>query len=246
MVTGSAGVDGGNAVSIDNLGRILVAGQTTDLTQGIYNSLVLRFDSSGNPDNSFNGSGSVILDINAQDNFATNLLLQPDGKIIITGHSTQVSDDFLLARFHDNGSIDSSFNTTGFAVHDIGSATDHSLSSALQQDGKIILSGFSTAMGMEGYVLSRYINDSTVTLISNLQNKKIEIYPQPARNILFINSSDITDFEIIIFDLCGKEIIKPGINSVNYIDISGIPAGIYILKLNNGKENYLTKFLKTD
>lgn len=77
----------------------------------------------------------------------------------------------------------------------------------------------------------------------NESNKKdLEIYPNPAKDFLFIEKEN--DFqEFIIYDYSGKLIQKKYFDKK--IDIRNLLPGIYYLKLiSNSKKDYIHKFIK--
>ncbi|MFM7163641.1 MAG: cadherin domain-containing protein [Planctomycetaceae bacterium] len=86
------------------------------------------------------------------------MVLQPDGKIVVTGHSDNF---FAVARYNVNGSLDTSFDGDGMLTTQvgIGSGYDQPHSVALQQDGKIIVAGKTTRGGATIGVLVRYNSD---------------------------------------------------------------------------------------
>jgi hypothetical protein len=76
-------------------------------------------------------------------------------------------------------------------------------------------------------------------------NDQLKISPLPAINIVSIAVSDnLIGTEYTIYNLVGKSLITGYLLSANNsVDISGIPAGIYLLKLANGDHN-IAKILK--
>lgn len=100
-------------------------------------------------DRSFNGSGYVQLNQNPGNEDNSDLLIQPDGKILTGGNSWVAnSGDFLVARWQSNGELDSTFGSNGSTKLDIteGEARltddgDRLEAMALQPDGRILLAG---------------------------------------------------------------------------------------------------------
>jgi uncharacterized delta-60 repeat protein len=104
---------------------------------------LVRFNSDGTLDNSFGTAGKVTTDYTGG---ATERLygtcLQPDGKIIVCGTAyVSTDDDFIVARYNSNGSLDNTFNGSGFRSIDFGLTDDSGWATTLQSDGKIILVG---------------------------------------------------------------------------------------------------------
>jgi len=70
-------------------------------------------------------------------------------------------------------------------------------------------------------------------------------YPNPANNEIFINGLTKSSF-ISIFDISGRSIIKKMMsNQKNMrLDVSGFEAGIYFIKVSNGRQDQMIRFMK--
>jgi uncharacterized delta-60 repeat protein len=122
-------------------GKILGAGFLTP--SGNRELAVVRLLKNGDLDPSFDGDGGAQPSITGSNfSFATDVLVQPDGKIVVSGEAGFASSDFLAVRLMPDGSLDTSFNATGWVATDVGGGgADSSSSLALQPDGKIVLAG---------------------------------------------------------------------------------------------------------
>jgi len=73
------------------------------------------------------------------------------------------------------------------------------------------------------------------------------VYPNPAKNSLTISSSlDLDQSVISVFDIAGRRVLNFKLtNNLNSIDVSGLSAGEYILRVIT-KENSISsqKFIK--
>ena len=70
------------------------------------------------------------------------MTLQSDGKIVVAGGAkTSRSQDFALARYNANGSLDATFGTGGKVTTDFAGNDDAAFALALQQDGKLVAAG---------------------------------------------------------------------------------------------------------
>src|SRR5207342_1892113 len=82
---------------------------------------------------------------------ARGVALQADGKIVAVGVTGQ---DFALARYNPNGSLDTSFSGDGKQTTDFGSVRyDQANGVAVQADGKIVAVGIA---GGGNFALARY------------------------------------------------------------------------------------------
>ncbi len=113
--------------------KILVSGYT--LSQGF----VFRCYSNGMIDSTFGINGLVFPNPFF---FITSMVLQQDGKFVITGNSISIPPtQVAVARFNSDGSPDSLFGSDGIVLTSIGTHLQIINSLALQPDGKIIFAG---------------------------------------------------------------------------------------------------------
>ena len=122
------------ATAIQNDGKIVVAGYA------FLNFAIVRYDSNGSLDKSFGSNGKVVTDVNGGD-YGSDVAIQDDGKIVLCGDS---GDDFALLRYESNGTLDTEFGEgdSGIVLTDLG-GQDRARRMVIQEDGKIILVGFS-------------------------------------------------------------------------------------------------------
>jgi uncharacterized delta-60 repeat protein len=105
---------------------------------------VLRYNPDGTLDTGFGESGKVTSAIGARSDSASGVALQDDGKIVVAGDTFGLSNnDFAVARYNANGSLDTSFNGTGKATADFGKI-DYGQSVAVHGDGRIVVAGYTT------------------------------------------------------------------------------------------------------
>jgi uncharacterized delta-60 repeat protein len=101
----------------------------------------------GDLDTSFGVGGKVVTDVSqagSSDEFAHDVAIQPDGKIIAVGqavNSTNGTSDFAVIRYNPDGSLDTSFGIGGQVLTDFNNSTDEAIAIALQVDGRIVVAG---------------------------------------------------------------------------------------------------------
>jgi uncharacterized delta-60 repeat protein len=108
------------------------------------------------------GTGEVMVPIGSTDDYAQSVTMQPDGKILVAGH-TVVSghDQFSLSRLNADGTLDTGFNGTGKLTLAIGS-NDEAYGVTLQADGKIVVAGQSYNGSNYDFALVRLNADGTL------------------------------------------------------------------------------------
>ena len=95
---------------------------------------------------------------------------------------------------------------------------------------------------------SSYYYYHTVLGIHDLmvQNVNIAVYPNPASNIITVETSVITDkSQLSIINLNGQQLITRQITGPNAtLDISSLPNGVYFVRLTSESKVALGKFIK--
>ncbi|HXG85980.1 MAG TPA: FG-GAP-like repeat-containing protein [Pyrinomonadaceae bacterium] len=131
-----------NSVAIQSDGKIVAAGYSRGVTDDFA---VVRYNTNGTLDTSFNGTGKVITQVGSSGDYAFSVAIQSDGKIVAAGSSSNGTKvDFAVVRYNTDGSLDTSFNGTGKVVTAVGSSS-YAASVAIQSDGKIVAAGNSSA-----------------------------------------------------------------------------------------------------
>ncbi len=123
--------------------------------------LVVRYNTDGSLDTTFDSDGIVTTDIGSTDDKAYSVAIQSDGKILAAGYSHNGSNyDFAVVRYNTDGSLDTTFDNDGIVTTDIGVGTiDAGRSIALQSDGKIVVAGGSYNGSNYDFAVVRYNTD---------------------------------------------------------------------------------------
>lgn len=165
------------AVTIQPDGNILLAGFSQQ--SNTKNFAMVRYYSDGSLDASFGTDGLVFTQVgtptsglSAVDE-AHSLTLQSDGKILLAGFATNGNkSDFALARYHPNGSLDTTFDTDGKQTTAIGTAGDNVNAIALQPDGKIVVAGSTEISTWKNFAIARYNPDGSLDPTFDADGKK--------------------------------------------------------------------------
>jgi len=122
-------------------GKIVLAGSSYNGAGGDF--ALARYNPDGSLDTTFGTNGTVTTDFGADyEESATTFALQADGKIVVAGSSYNgTGDDFALARYNPDGSLDPTFGTDGIVTTDFSGDSDSANDLALQADGKIVVAG---------------------------------------------------------------------------------------------------------
>lgn len=140
-ITDFGASEGARAVALQPDGKILVAGGREPCpgcnARGFH---FARYTASGRLDATFSGDGKLRVDggLGTALSFATDIAVQPDGKIVATG---QAFGRVGVVRLNPNGTLDSTFRGGVTTLAPGGYA--FGLTVALQEDRKIVIGGAS-------------------------------------------------------------------------------------------------------
>jgi uncharacterized delta-60 repeat protein len=129
------------SLAIQSDGKIVVAGASWP---GNGSSFTLsRYNSNGSFDNSFGENGTTYAFSEdsyhySQNAIANSVAIQGDGKIVAVGNGYgYYGDDFLMARFNADGSVDNTFGSRGTVTSRQEDVTANAVS--IQSDGTIVV-----------------------------------------------------------------------------------------------------------
>lgn len=131
-------VDEGRGVAVQADGKIVVVGFAGG---GTNDMALVRYTASGVLDSGFGNGGIVTTQIGTINAVGLDVVLQPDGKIVVAGFA-QIggTNDVVLARYATNGILDSTFGTGGIVTTDDG-GNEGAAAVALQGNGKFVVVG---------------------------------------------------------------------------------------------------------
>jgi uncharacterized delta-60 repeat protein len=170
-------------------GKILMAGSSSG------DFALARYNTDGSLDTSFgDGDGNVTTDFGDNiDVTGKSVVVQSDGKIIVAGYG---GNDFALARYNSDGTLDTTFSDDGKTTTDFNSSFDYADSIALQSDGKIIVAGY----GGNDFALARYNVDGTLDcrfgILYNTLNG-IPLYNQYGTPVVLDSDVQVFDADLV-------------------------------------------------
>jgi len=98
VTTSISSGDASTAVAVQPDGKIVVVGESFDLDTGL-NFTVVRYESDGQLDTTFNQTGIVTTPVSPSSDTALSVALQPDGKIVVAGDSLDSNFNFTIVRY---------------------------------------------------------------------------------------------------------------------------------------------------
>ncbi|MCO6458578.1 MAG: DUF2974 domain-containing protein [Pirellulaceae bacterium] len=154
----------GSSTAVQPDGRIIVAGSVA--TGGSSDFAVARFHADGTIDESFGSNGRTTIDFNLRSDGANVVAIQGNGAIVVAGSSGNWNDfsmEFAIARLLPSGQLDANFGTGGKVITSVSPARDNIFGIGIQDDGKIIVSGYGhNDLANSHVALARYLPNGSL------------------------------------------------------------------------------------
>lgn len=154
-----SGFSDGHAMILQPDGKMVVVGNAyASSGTGIYDFMLVRLRPNGTVDKTFGSSGGyTVTDFNEQFDIGVSAGKQSDGKIVVAGYSTTLSDGSFtmdLARYSKDGILDSAFGINGKIIVPFSGEHEAGAGLAIQSDDKIIVTGAGS-----GIAVTRFTKD---------------------------------------------------------------------------------------
>lgn len=205
---GNANGDTPQAVALQADGKVVIAGWTHSAINSTSEMMVVRYNVDGLRDDSFGNTGLVTMSVQGVDGSAAadDILIQPDGKILVIGSfTTYTSTDLIVIRCNLDGSKDQGFGNAGIATTTL---EDHEFGQriALQPDGKIVAAGHARVAGV---VLTRYYSGLNVGSVDWAgMRASATLYPQPVREqaVMEYDLPQADEVSLELYDAIGRKV----------------------------------------
>jgi uncharacterized delta-60 repeat protein len=160
------GDGGGNAVTIQPDGKIIVIGGASD-QQNSADFLAVRYLATGAMDTSFGNNGVALIPMSGGDSSASGVAVQGNGAIVIVGTAITASagQEFGIARLTPGGALDPTFGSGGIVLAQFQTGQDKggAQSVAIGRDGRIVVAGLGeTSAGHAAFGLMRLLTDGSL------------------------------------------------------------------------------------
>jgi uncharacterized delta-60 repeat protein len=132
---------------------------------------LLRIFANGDIDSSFGTNGFA--NIRGSNSDVGAVAIQADGKILAALNYGSSNGGLECIRFHSNGTIDSTYNGTGRASVSISGMSIYSRRIAIQQDGKLVIAGFTDSVYRNNIFIARLQTNGLPDNSFNSNGKKI-------------------------------------------------------------------------
>jgi len=149
-----SGVNQALSITIQPDGKLLLGGRGS--TGGQTFALV-RYNTDGSLDTSFGGGDGIVeTPSGAAAGIGNSVTLQANGQILLAGAIYDSRSHFAVLRYDADGTLDSTFGGTGLVTTTVGSTNDSGQSVTVQDDGKVLVAGYSSTGSGNDFALVRY------------------------------------------------------------------------------------------
>lgn len=238
-------------------GKIVVVGYSWNPGYTDTDLAMARYNSDGSLDTTFGNGGKVLAPIGTTYDYLRSVTLQSDGKIVAVGETNIGSSaDFAVVRFNTDGSFDTSFNSTGISIEDVGAGEgDLAMFVEMQTDGKIVVAGSTIYNQDVDIAIVRYLSGLELGVVDfSLDNNSVFVYPNPISATATLEytllqteniSLDITDMQgKKICSLVNGEMQESGKHEQHFTLPETLAAGTYLLVLSTEKGKVSVKIVK--
>ena len=195
---------------IDTQGRIVIVGRT-NVGPNPDNFVVARLNADGSLDTTFGTNGKVTVDTGVTDNADAGIALTRSGKIIVQGES---DGNIVVFQLNNDGSLDTTFGSNGFAIIDLGDAKFSNGGITLDSWGNIYAYGRTKTpanllvarLTKDGTLDSTFGNNGVTTIGDNLSSDFGGITIDAQGRIVLLGTSGAGDVDFAVVRLCGDQL----------------------------------------
>lgn len=241
-----------NDIAIQESGKIIAVGAYT-AANGFSDFLVTRYSATtGFLDNTFGNMGKLETPLSQEQDAATSVLIQHDGKILVGGSVKTSFFKFGLTRFDAQGNLDVTFGTNGVTQTAINPNYNQLEAMAIQSDGKILAAGpigdSPSHMGVARYTSALLsVNDPLLPFGA------ISVYPNPAINEVHVkyvlnNQGDVA-LELLNaqgqrIQLVERKNMPINVMNEEILKLDGLASGTYYVSIGVSNTKQTIKIVK--
>ena len=240
-------IDQYSYLTVQTNGKLILTGNGRNYGANGMSAVLARLNTDGTLDTSFNNVGYVAIELAAASNFGfITSIINGDGSILAVGSDPFYSDLVFFAKYTVDGVFDTSFNSMGLFEFDNGLAI---YNQALVNDGKILIAGTKNNVSngtSYDFYMAQFNLDNFLGIEARTASGSISVYPNPANEFVNITLSNaMTDTQIQIFDVLGKEVISLTTNNDKVeIPIGNLNSGIYFMRVYQNGSVFTEKLIK--
>lgn len=240
-------IDTPYGIEIGSDGKIIVVGHTR-VSSFVHDGFVLRYNSDGTEDNTFDTDGLFQVNMSGATDFFTVAAIQPDGKILTGGIYDALGSNGTQAwstRLNVDGTLDTDFSTDGSTNVMLTSTDLYVQAAELTPSGDLIL-GARDAGSTHNFYLIKLKTGLNIG-VDELESRTILAYPNPTTDLIYLNLKEFnqSDKSIRIFNSEGRLVFESFTTSNTFqIDLQTLSSGIYSCLIVSESEKSSFQFIK--
>lgn len=210
--------------------------------------MLVKLNQNGVPDTTFGTAGvSLIPAVHASD-ILTDIVAQDDDKLIACGKGD--GNKALLMRILPDGVLDNSFGNQGIYSGNNGGFQSGLNALLLLPDHSVVAAGFIDNGSDFDFMVSKVLNNYSTSVEEHSHMLQYRVYPNPATDIINIQLQEELNGSAVvtITDITGRIISseqKYFLNGHLQMNVpSELPAGLYMMNVNDGRLNGSMKFIR--
>jgi hypothetical protein len=83
----------------------------------------------------------------------------------------------------------------------------------------------------------------TIGISEAITYPTISLFPNPSRNVIFLNGLEYPAYDLLIYDIAGQLVLSKHHQTTNSINISELSNGAYLLNVIQGQQHYQLKLI---
>jgi uncharacterized delta-60 repeat protein len=141
-----------DAIAIQPDGKFVVVGSRGGNWDN-HPIVIVRYNADGSLDSSFGTGGSMSFLPGGLPGMASDVVIQPDGKIVIVGSANNSGSNFVMmtARLTSSGSLDGTFGSGGVVRAPVSSYNQDANAVEIADDGKVLVAGYTQRLDTSVY-----------------------------------------------------------------------------------------------
>lgn len=234
--------DKATGIALDNSGNIYVTGSSGG-TGVNYDYTTIKYNPAGQElwVKRYNGPAN-------KNDYALALVVDNNANIYVTGYSENAPEPFISSTDYLTVMYDSSGNEKWFHRYNgPGNYHDQARSITIDNSGNVAITGKCQIYGQSTSDIStiKYSNPNSLVDFNTLS--EISVFPNPSSDKIFFQTKYGCK-SLSVFNLMGKLVLSEeyDINEPdnNSLDVSKLPGGAYLVKLETNEEMCIAKFVK--
>ncbi|MGV3610791.1 MAG: T9SS type A sorting domain-containing protein [Fluviicola sp.] len=214
-------------------GKIVLAGESAD-------NVIIRLEADGTLDSTFATNGILMHTHPSMD-----MIVQPTGKILIGGQDADAAFNYslIVTRFNTDGTIDNSFNSTGYFEFDFSDGFEMLNCMVLTNLQRLLIGGRTEYLDQTADFLLAEIDMSESLGLTANKSDEFSMYPNPFSDKVILSVEDPSITSVELTDAMGRSIGNYSLDKQTVLSLEHLNAGIYHVVFTNDQQERISRKL---